>query len=97
MLKMTEEGNTLNDAFFKRIEQKTGVSMDNVFSLAQSFQSADFKDEKTVRNLIKQVSAVANKPITKDLEDRIVETITAKGKSIDFNTISDMMNKKDGK
>ncbi|WP_041056972.1 stage VI sporulation protein F [Jeotgalibacillus campisalis] len=87
----------MNDAFFKRIEQKTGVSMDNVFSLAQSFQSADFKDEKTVRNLIKQVSAVANKPITKDLEDRIVETITAKGKSIDFNTISDMMNKKDGK
>ncbi|MDG5473017.1 stage VI sporulation protein F [Jeotgalibacillus sp. ET6] len=87
----------MNDAFFKRIEQKTGVSMDNVFSLAQSFQSADFKDEKTVRNLIKQVSAVANKPITKDLEDKIVETITAKGKSIDFNTISDMMNKKDGK
>ncbi|MGD7045309.1 stage VI sporulation protein F [Jeotgalibacillus proteolyticus] len=87
----------MNDAFFKRIEQKTGVSMDNVFSLAQSFQSADFKDEKTVRNLIKQVSSVANKPITKDLEDKIVETITAKGKSIDFNTISDMMNKKDGK
>ncbi|PPA72306.1 stage VI sporulation protein F [Jeotgalibacillus proteolyticus] len=84
----------MNDAFFKRIEQKTGVSMENVFSLAQAFQNADFKDADTVRKLIKQVSTVANKPITNDLEDRIVETITAKGKSIDFNTISDMMNKK---
>ncbi|TDL35523.1 sporulation protein [Jeotgalibacillus sp. S-D1] len=84
----------MNDAFFKRIEQKTGVSMENVFSLAQAFQNADFKDDKTVRKLIKQVSTVANKPITKELEDKIVETITAKGKSIDFNTITDMINKK---
>ena len=85
----------MNDAFFKRMEKKTGVSMDNVFSLAQSFQNADFKDVETVRQLIKQVSKVANKPITKELEDKIVETITAKGgKSIDFNTIADMMNKK---
>ncbi|KIL45719.1 stage VI sporulation protein F [Jeotgalibacillus soli] len=84
----------MNDAFFKRIEQKTGVSMDNIFSLAQAFQNADFKDPITVRKLIKQVSAAANKPITKELEDKIVETITAKGKSIDFSTLADMMNNK---
>ncbi|WP_227395741.1 stage VI sporulation protein F [Jeotgalibacillus aurantiacus] len=84
----------MNDAFFKKMENKTGVSMEKMFALANAFQNADFRDEKTVRKLIRQVSEAANKPVAKDMEDKIVQTITAKGKSIDFNTLSNMMNKK---
>ncbi|HWO77535.1 MAG TPA: stage VI sporulation protein F [Bacillus sp. (in: firmicutes)] len=82
------------DSFFKNIEKKTGVNMKDILELANSLQHANFKDEKTVRAVIKRVSQIANKPVSKDLEDKIVESITKDGKSLDFNTISNMLNNK---
>ncbi|WP_170006752.1 stage VI sporulation protein F [Bacillus fonticola] len=82
------------DSFFKNIEKKTGVNMNEVLELANSLQNADFKDEKTVRQVIQRVSQIANKKVPKETEDRIVKTIVADGKQLDFNTISDMINKK---
>lgn len=84
----------MDNGFFKNIEKKTGVNMKDIFDLANSLQHANFKDEKTVRNVIKKVSHLANKPVSKDLEDQIVNTIVKDGKSLDFNTISNMINKK---
>jgi hypothetical protein len=66
--------------------------MKDIFDLANSLQNANFQDEKTVRNVIKRVSQIANKPVSRDLEDQIVKTIIKDGKSLDFNTISKMMN-----
>ena len=68
--------------------------MKDVFELANSLQGANFKDEATVRNVIKRVSQIANKPVNKEMEDKIVQSIVADGKQIDFSTISNMMNKK---
>lgn len=82
----------MDNGFFKNIEKKTGVNMKDIFDLANSLQNANFKDEKTVRNVIRRVSQIANKPVNKDLEDQIVKTIIKDGKSLDFNTISKMMN-----
>ncbi|GAA0325439.1 sporulation-specific transcription regulator SopVIF [Bacillus carboniphilus] len=82
------------DSFFKNIEKKTGVNMKDILELANSLQNANFKDEKTVRGVIKRVSQIANKPVSKDMEDKIVESIVKDGKSLDFNTISNMINKK---
>ncbi len=84
----------MDNGFFKNIEKKTGVNMQDIFDLANSLQHANFKDEKTVRGVIRKVSQLANKPVSKDLEDQIVSTIIKDGKSLDFNTISNMMNKK---
>lgn len=84
----------MDNGFFKNIEKKTGVNMKDIFDLANSLQNANFKDEKTVRSVIKRVSKLANKPVSKDLEDQIVKTIVNDGKSLDFNTISNMLNKK---
>ncbi|CRK83438.1 stage VI sporulation protein F [Neobacillus massiliamazoniensis] len=84
----------MDNGFFKNIEKKTGVNMQDIFDLANSLQNANFKDEKTVRNVIKRVSQIANKPVSRDLEDQIVKTIIKDGKSLDFNTISKMMNNK---
>jgi hypothetical protein len=68
--------------------------MKDIFELANSLQSANFKDEKTVRNVIRRVSQIANRPVAKEMEDKIVQSIVNDGKQLDFNTISQMLNKK---
>ncbi|WP_018664530.1 stage VI sporulation protein F [Heyndrickxia acidiproducens] len=82
----------MDNQFFKNVEKKTGVNMNDVFSLANSLQNANFKDEKTVRGIIQRVSQIANKKVPKDLENKIVQSIVQDGKKLDFNTISKMMN-----
>ncbi len=84
----------MDNNFFKNIEKKTGVNMQDIFDLANSLQNANFKDEKTVRNVIRRVSEIAKKPVSKELEDNLVKTIIKEGKQLDFNTIAKMMNKK---
>ncbi len=84
----------MDQNFFKNIESKTGVNMKDVFELANSLQGANFKDEATVRNVIQRVSQIAKKPVNKETEDKIVQSIVADGKQLDFGTLSQMINKK---
>lgn len=84
----------MDNGFFKNIEKKTGVNMKEIFELANSLQNANFKDEKTVRHVIQRVSKIANKQVSKDVEDQLVKTIIKDGKQLDFNTIAKMMNNK---
>lgn len=84
----------MDNNLFKNIEQKTGVNMNEVLQLANSLQNANFKDEKTVRSIIKRVSQIANKPVNKQTEDKIVNSIVNGNQSLDFGTIAKMLNKK---
>ncbi|MBS4188910.1 stage VI sporulation protein F [Bacillus sp. FJAT-49705] len=84
----------MDNNFFKNIEKKTGVNMKDVFDLASSLQNANFKDEKTVRSVIRRVSQIANREVSKETEDKIVESIVTEGKQLDFGTLSQMINKK---
>lgn len=84
----------MDNGFFKNVEKKTGVNMKDILDLANSLQNANFKDEKTVRGVIRNVSRIANKPVSRDMEDKIVQSIIKDGKQLDFNTISKMINKK---
>jgi hypothetical protein len=84
----------MENGFFKNIEKKTGVNMKDIMELASSLQNANFKDEKTVRNVIRRVSQIANKPVSKEMEEKIVQSIVKDGKQLDFNSISQMINKK---
>ncbi|AMM92170.1 stage VI sporulation protein F [Peribacillus simplex] len=84
----------MDNNFFKNIEGKTGVNMKDVLELANSLQGANFKDETTVRSVIKRVSKIANKPVNKETEDKIVHSIVSEGNKLDFGTISNMINKK---
>jgi len=91
---MKECESDVDNGFFKNIEKKTGVNMQDIFELANSLQNANFNDEKTVRGVIRKVSQLAQKPVSKELEDQIVRTIIKDGKNLDFTTISNMINKK---
>lgn len=84
----------MDNNFFKNIENKTGVNMQDVFKLANSLQNANFKDEKTVRSVIRKVSQIAKKPVNKQLEDKIVQSIVNGNEKMDFGTIAKMINKK---
>ena len=84
----------MHDSFFKKIEQKTGVSMDEVFTLANAIQFADFSDEKQVKKIVRKVSKLAGKPITSELEAQIVQSVVQKGTKLDLNEISSMINNK---
>ncbi|WP_243385651.1 stage VI sporulation protein F [Bacillus kexueae] len=82
----------MDNKFFKNIEKKTGVSMNDVFELANSLQNANFKDEATVRSVVKRVSQMANKKVPKELEDKIVQSIVGGKEKMDIGTISKMLN-----
>lgn len=84
----------MNNDFFKNVEKKTGVNMKDILDLANSLQGANFQDEKTVRNVIRRVSQIANKPVSRDLENQIVQSIVKDGKQLDLNTISNMLNRR---
>ncbi|MBY4603453.1 MULTISPECIES: sporulation-specific transcription regulator SopVIF [Bacillus] len=84
----------MDNQFFKNVEKKTGVNMQDVMNLAGSLQNANFKDENTVRSVIKRVAQLANRRVPKELEDKIVQSITSGKEKLDFGTISKMMDNK---
>ncbi|WP_418909815.1 stage VI sporulation protein F [Bacillus pinisoli] len=80
-------------SLFDNIEKKTNIKKEDIFGLADSVKGANFQDEQTVRQLIKQVSALAGKPVTKEKEDKIVEAIINNNMPMDINTIGKMFKK----
>lgn len=78
-------------SFFNSIEKKTGVTMDEIFALANAIQHADFKNEKHVRKIVRRVGKVSNRDISKELEDKIVSSILKDGDSLDFDKITKMI------
>ncbi|WP_339251246.1 stage VI sporulation protein F [Sporosarcina sp. FSL W8-0480] len=82
----------MNDSFFKKIESKTGVPMEEVFALANAIQYADFSDERQVRKIVKKVGRLANKNVPQHMEDELVRSIVNNGNAVNFNDIQRMMN-----
>ncbi|MGE7672242.1 stage VI sporulation protein F [Lysinibacillus sp. NPDC094403] len=81
----------MNRGFFNSIEQKTGVSMDEIFALANEIQHADFTNEKQVRKIVRRVSKMSKRQITQELEDQLVQSIIQDGSSLDLDKITKMM------
>lgn len=81
-------------SIFQNVEKKTGVKLWEILKLANSVQHVNFKDEESVRSLIKKVGVIANKPVNKETEDQIVKTIINDTQSLNYKTISKMMDKK---
>ncbi|MEQ6378159.1 stage VI sporulation protein F [Bacillaceae bacterium S4-13-58] len=79
------------DDFSKKIEKKTGVKMDELMQVAQSIKGSDLQDEKSIRRLVRKISKLAGKKVSKEKEDRIVDTLVNNKKKINSNTISKML------
>lgn len=63
------------DNFFKRVENKTNINKETILTLASKLQNSDMKDENTIREVIKEISLLTNKEVTKEKEDKIVNAI----------------------
>ena len=63
------------DSFFKNVEKKTNVSKETILSLAKKLQNSDMKDEKVLRDMVKEISSITGKEVSKEKEDKIVSTI----------------------
>ena len=63
------------DNFFKKVEKKTKVSKNTILDLAAKLQNGNMKDEKTLREVITTLSEMTGKKVSKEREDKIVETI----------------------
>ena len=61
--------------FFKRVENKTNIDKNTIMSLAQKIQNSNMKDEKTLREVIKEISTMTGKEVTKEKEDKIINAI----------------------
>ncbi|MGE7022831.1 stage VI sporulation protein F [Solibacillus cecembensis] len=81
----------MDNSFFKKVESKTGLGIDEIMNLANALTHADFTDEKQVRKIVKKVSKIANKPISSDMEEKIVQSIVKDGHSLDFSKIEKLM------
>ncbi len=63
------------DNFFKRVENKTNVDKNTILNLAKKLQNSNMKDESTIREVVKEISNLTGKEVSKEKEDKIVNTI----------------------
>ena len=64
-----------NDEFFKKVEKKTKVNKKTILDLAEKLNNGNMKNENTIREVIGTLSKITGKNISKEKEDRIIETI----------------------
>ena len=64
-----------DDKFFNKVEKKTKVDKDTIISLATKLQKGSLKDEATLREVISTLSSLTGKQVSKEKEDKIIDTI----------------------
>lgn len=75
---------------FDKIQQNTNINPNDVYKVANSVKNADFSDEKAVRNLVRHLAKMANKPISKEKEDKIVQSITNNNMPTDMQSLNQL-------
>lgn len=63
------------DSLFKKVQDKTNVDKKTILALASKLQNANMKDEATLRAFIQEVGAVTGREVSKEKEDKLVNTI----------------------
>lgn len=82
------------DSFFRQIEKKTGLDFEEILALANAISSADFTDERQVRKIVRKVGDVANRPVSKEMEKKLVQSILQDGQSLSLDQLERMINNK---
>ena len=63
------------DSLFNKIEQKTNINKETILNLANKLQNNNMKDEKTLREVIHDISQLTGKEVSKEKEDKIIRAI----------------------
>lgn len=67
---------------------ENNINPDDVFKLVDKVKNMDLKNENNIREVIHEVSKIANKPISEEKENSLVKKIMSDGLNEDlFNYI----------
>ena len=61
--------------FFKKIENKTNVGKDTILNLAKKLQENNLNDENTLKEVIRELSKMTGKDISKEKEEKIINAV----------------------
>ena len=64
-----------DDKFFSKVEKKTKVNKDTIINLATKLQKGNLKDESSLREVISTLASLTGKNVSKEKEDKIIDTI----------------------
>lgn len=64
-----------SDNFFKKVENKTNVNKETILSLANKLQQGNMKDETTLKEVISDLSKMTGREVSKEKEQKIIDTI----------------------
>lgn len=65
----------LSDSFFNKVEKKTNVKKDTILNLAKKLQGDNMKNENNLREVIRELSNMTGKSVSKEQEDKIINTV----------------------
>ena len=63
------------DSFFFFFEKKTNINKETILSLADKLQKSDMKDENTLRQVIRDISNMTGREVSKEKEQKIIDAI----------------------
>lgn len=79
----------ISDNMFKKIEKKTNVDKNTILSLAEKLQNSNMKNEDVLRDVVKQLSVITGKEISKEKEDKIIKAVITSDVSKDVENMLD--------
>jgi len=65
----------LTDSFFNKVERKTNVKKSSIINLAKKLQGDNMKNEDNLREVIRELSEMTGKNVSKEQEDKIISTV----------------------
>ena len=65
----------MNDNVFKKVEKKTNINKDTIFSLANKLKSGNFKDENILSEVIDELSFMTGHEVSKEKKEKIINAI----------------------
>jgi len=63
------------DSFFNKVEKKTNVDKKTILSLASKVQHSNMKDEKVLRDLIKEIGSITGREVSEEKTNKIINAV----------------------
>ena len=64
-----------SDSFFKRVEKKTNVNKETILDLAKKLQEGNLKDERTLREVISELSQMTGRKVSEENKKKIIDAV----------------------
>ena len=78
-----------SDGFFKKVEKKTNVDKQTIFSLASKLQGSNMKNEDTLKEVIQDIAKITGREVSPEKEKKIIDTVLNDGVPKDLNKYLD--------